>query len=155
MKKFAQGEAISVRYRNRRIGEFLKEIALSEKKSTGITKVLNALKVNGSPAPVFETDSERDALFVTVYLHEGFEPIKEPINGHINRHINGHLNSTDEAVLNAIIANPTITNNELTVLIGKGRTAITRSLKKLREQDYIIRVGSNKTGYWEVKKIHS
>jgi ATP-dependent DNA helicase RecG len=75
MEDFAKGKALAVRYRNRRIGEFLQEIQLSEKKSTGITKVLGALKANGSPAPLFETDKEREVLFATIYLHEGFEPI--------------------------------------------------------------------------------
>jgi ATP-dependent DNA helicase RecG len=75
MEEFARGKALAVRYRNRRIGEFLQEIQLSEKKSTGITKVLNALESNGSPPPSFETDKEREAFFATVYLHEGFAPI--------------------------------------------------------------------------------
>ncbi|MDR1765636.1 MAG: hypothetical protein LBR77_06045 [Lachnospiraceae bacterium] len=73
MDKFRNGKAVSRRYRNRRIGDFLKEIDLSERKSTGITKVLDALSRNGSPAPEFETDEEgRHYLETTVYIHGGF-----------------------------------------------------------------------------------
>jgi ATP-dependent DNA helicase RecG len=73
MDAFRRGEAISRRYRNRRIGEFLKEIDLSERKSTGITKILESLAKNGSPPPDFKTYEEgRDYLQTTIYIHEGF-----------------------------------------------------------------------------------
>lgn len=54
MEKFAAGKVRARRYRNPKIGEFFKEIDLSEKKSTGISKILRALKRNGSPLPDFK-----------------------------------------------------------------------------------------------------
>jgi len=36
------------RYRNRRIGEFLKELKLTEGRCTGIPKIRKALRENGS-----------------------------------------------------------------------------------------------------------
>jgi ATP-dependent DNA helicase RecG len=74
MELFKAGKAISSRYRNRRIGVFLKEIDLSEKKSTGITKILKALKMNNSPLPDFETDDERNYLIATIKVNPAFEP---------------------------------------------------------------------------------
>jgi ATP-dependent DNA helicase RecG len=74
MDKLKVGEAVSRRYRNRRIGEFLKEIDLSEKKSTGITKILGALERNGSPQSEFETDEGRNYMIATFRIHEGFKP---------------------------------------------------------------------------------
>ncbi|MCL2453451.1 MAG: putative DNA binding domain-containing protein, partial [Alphaproteobacteria bacterium] len=50
------GRAVSRRYRNRRIGEFLKELDLTEGRSTGIPKILKVMAANGSPPPIFETD---------------------------------------------------------------------------------------------------
>jgi ATP-dependent DNA helicase RecG len=73
MAQFKAGKAIARRYRNRRIGEFLKEIDLSEKKSTGITKILKALKMNNSPLPDFETDNERNYLITTIKVNQAFE----------------------------------------------------------------------------------
>ena len=55
MDDLKNGKAISRRYRNRRIGEFFKEIDLSEKMSTGIRKILSALERNGSPPPEFKS----------------------------------------------------------------------------------------------------
>ena len=73
MEKFAAGQIRARRYRNPKIGEFFKEIDLSEKKSTGISKILRELKKNGSPLPEFETDMDRTYLITTIRKHEGFE----------------------------------------------------------------------------------
>lgn len=45
---------------------------MSEKKSTGISKILRELKVNGSPLPEFETDSERTYMITTFKIHREF-----------------------------------------------------------------------------------
>lgn len=66
---FAAGRAVSRRYRNRRIGEFLKELDLTEGRSTGVPKILKAMAANGSPAPVFETDDERLAYLIRLPVH--------------------------------------------------------------------------------------
>ena len=72
MEKFAAGRVRVRRYRNPKIGEFFKEIDLSEKKSTGISKILRELKRNGSPMPEFETDADRTYMMTTIRIHEGF-----------------------------------------------------------------------------------
>ncbi len=64
------GKAVSRRYRNRRIGEFLKELDLTEGRSTGIPKILRAMAANGSPAPVFETDEDRSYFLIRLPVHE-------------------------------------------------------------------------------------
>ena len=60
------------RYRNRRIGEFLKELHLTEGRNTGFRKIRNALLRNGSPEPLFETDDERTFFATTLYIHPDF-----------------------------------------------------------------------------------
>ena len=60
------------RYRNRRIGEFLKEMHLTEGRNTGFRKILNALEKNGSPKPIFETDPDRISFCTTLFIHPEF-----------------------------------------------------------------------------------
>ena len=67
MEDLRAGRAVSRRYRNRRIGEFLKELDLTEGRSTGIPKILRAMQANGSPPPEFETDDDR--TYYLVRLH--------------------------------------------------------------------------------------
>lgn len=66
------GHMISDIYRNRRIGDFLKELRLVEGRNTGIPRILRAMEGNGSPAPVFKTNSERSYFRVILPVHEAF-----------------------------------------------------------------------------------
>lgn len=61
-------------YLNGRIGDFFKELRLTEGRNTGILRVLNALRNNGSSDPKYETDAERRYLCVTIPIHEAFLP---------------------------------------------------------------------------------
>ena len=72
MEGLQQGKAVSRRYRNRRIGEFLKELDLAEGRSTGVPKILRAMRNNGSPAPSFETDDDRTWFRVRLPVHPSF-----------------------------------------------------------------------------------
>ena len=60
------------RYRNRRIGDFLKELHLTEGRNTGFKKILDALEANGSPKPEFETDEDRSYFITRLFIHEAF-----------------------------------------------------------------------------------
>ena len=66
---FEAGRAVSRRYRNRRIGEFLKELDLTEGRCTGVPKILKAMAANGSPPPLFETDDDRTAYVIKLPVH--------------------------------------------------------------------------------------
>lgn len=83
-------------YRNRRIGDFLKELHLIEGRNTGYPMIINSLKKNGSPLPIFKMDENRTYLSVTLPIHPYFkkddnsdtsiiykEKIKEALNGKV------------------------------------------------------------------------
>ena len=72
MEDLQRGQAASRRYRNRRIGEFLKELDLAEGRSTGVPKILRAMRANGSPPPTFETDDDRTWFRVRLPAHPSF-----------------------------------------------------------------------------------
>ena len=59
-------------YRNRSIGEFLKELELTEGRGTGIPKIYDALKNNGSPPPRFETDEARTYFLAEIVIQPAF-----------------------------------------------------------------------------------
>lgn len=62
------------RYRNRRIGDVLKELGLIEGRNTGFPNAYRALAANGSGDLVFESDEERGFLSVTIPVHPAFAP---------------------------------------------------------------------------------
>lgn len=68
----ANRKMVSRRYRNRRIGDFLKELKLVEGRNTGIPTILHAMRQNGSDLPVFETDDDRTYLTVILPVQKSF-----------------------------------------------------------------------------------
>ena len=55
--------------RNRRIGEFLKELGLAEGRLSGLPKVFQAMEANGSPVPRFDFDERRTWFQATLPAH--------------------------------------------------------------------------------------
>lgn len=45
---------------------------LTEGRNTGFKKILDALEINGSPKPEFETDNDHSYFITRLYVHEAF-----------------------------------------------------------------------------------
>ena len=71
---------ISRSYRNRRVGDFLKELDYTEGRSTGFPKIYRHLKKNFSPEPKFETDKNNLHFLTTIYCHKLFAPKSIELN---------------------------------------------------------------------------
>ncbi|MBR3154616.1 MAG: putative DNA binding domain-containing protein [Lachnospiraceae bacterium] len=76
---------------------------------------------------------------------------KSPLFGQANGRINDHISDLEQAVLSCLRDDPGMTNAELIVKTGKSQRTITRVLASLKGKGLITRIGSNKTGYWQVK----
>ncbi len=70
---------VTRRYRNRRIGEFLKELGLAEGRNTGIPTMIRSMSENGSDLPVFETDADRSYFTVILPINKAFLDVPEKI----------------------------------------------------------------------------
>lgn len=81
------GRAMSRRYRNRRIGELLKELDLTEGRGTGIPKIIGAMKRNGSPVPIFEFDEHHSYFAVILPIH----PVAGAGTGEVTLQVTGEV----------------------------------------------------------------
>jgi predicted HTH transcriptional regulator len=72
-----------------------------------------------------------------------------PINASQNASINP--TKTPDAVLMLIKDNPQITRKQIADALNKDLRTIGRSIAKLQEAGKLKRVGSNKTGHWQLK----
>jgi len=79
LKDLQAGTAVSGRYRNRRLGDFLKEMDLTEGRSTGLSLIHRELSKNGSPPPLVETDDERTFFRIILPIHPAFEGNNEEV----------------------------------------------------------------------------
>ena len=148
----------SRRYRNRRIGEFLKEMHLTEGRNTEFRKIRNALRNNGSPEPLFETDEERTYFATTLFFHPDFvrsetdEQENDRINDRINDRDMEKFSAHDWAVFEIIQQNPDLTVALIASQLGVSESTVRRAIRKLRSNGFIQREGSNKKGTWIILK---
>jgi len=59
--------------RNRRIGDFLKDLQLAERRGTGIPKILRKMSENGSLPPQFDFDEDHTYFIVTLSVHPRYQ----------------------------------------------------------------------------------
>jgi len=151
---FKVGTVKPRRYRNRRLGDFLKELDLTEGKATGIPRMKKALKENGSPEPFFDFDEDRTFFEVDFYIHPAFKKsIKSTTVKNIKKEHsqNKHLSENAEKILILIKENQHITIPELSHSLTISTRAIEKNIKSLKEAGILNRKGSDKTGHWIIK----
>ena len=110
------GKAVSRRYRNRRIGEFLKELDLTEGRSTGVPKILRVMRANGSPVPKFETDEERSYFLIRLPIHQAFVEPEISTTPEVTGEVTGEVN--DDMIRLLMLMEGEMTRRELQAKIG-------------------------------------
>ena len=129
----------SRRYRNRRLGDYLKELQLSEGRATGIPTIQDELRKNGSSLARIETDELRTYFLIEIPCREGFEEALD---------LNEAINELESRLLVLIGEAPNIKRNALINKLGCSKPTLERILKKLSIEplDFIEYQGSKKTG---------
>jgi ATP-dependent DNA helicase RecG len=96
MEELQAGRPVARRYRNRRIGEFLKELELTEGRNTGIPTILQVMRRNGSPEPRFETDEDRSFFLVRLPLRSAPSVATAQVAAQVAKGFNSLSNSVLE-----------------------------------------------------------
>ena len=91
--------------RNRRVGEFLRDLQLAEGRLTGVSKIYRALKENGSPPPRFDFDEYRSYFRTTIYAHLEYNAIIS-LRDAILLQVLGNHSRANERLQSAWSANP-------------------------------------------------
>jgi ATP-dependent DNA helicase RecG len=147
---FEKGTIRTRRYRNSRIGEFLKELRLTEGRGTGIPTIINELKQNGSPEVIFETDEpDRRHFIVEIPIHFAFmvneegnanDQVTDQVIASINYQIISKLNEFDHIQ----ISTPTTSSDQVSDQVDETEkmsfiihtAALLDRIKKLHEFGY-------------------
>ena len=74
----------------------------------------------------------------------------DTVNDTVKRTNTSLLSKTEQAVLDAISTHPDYSYEQLAATCGVSRPTIARTVKSLQIHGHIRRVGSDKTGHWEV-----
>ena len=161
----------SRRYRNRRLGDFLKELDLTEGRSTGVPTIQAKLAENGSPRAIFETTDDRLTFLVTIPIHEGCDESSETFSGTeakssgtrqkssgteakssgTRQKSSGTRQKTYDKILDSIKNNPKITAPQIAMELGISTRGVEKNLRILREAGILKRIGSPTFGgHWEI-----
>ena len=144
MADLRAGKAVSRRYRNRRIGYFLRELDLTEGRSTGISEILKVIKENGSPAPEFDTDNDCSYFLIRLPVHEDAVVVETPVKTPVK---------TSGKIIELILQNASITIPEMASKIGITERSIERNIRKLQAEGKFKRIGPAKGGHWVVREV--
>ena len=131
-------------YRNRRIGDFLKELGFIEGRNTGFPNAIEALKRNGSGQLSFEMDASRNFLSVTI-----------PVHPHFNKtSVKDKKSSNYEAKIIQALGSSAMSKNQLAGAMGyKGITAkLSRAVDKLLVENVLMQVVSDGQIKLQVRK---
>ena len=141
---FFAGESVPV---NQKLSEIFLQLHISEKTGRGVPTITEKY---GRKAFTFRENSiVVNIPFNWINVMSDRVNIKE--NDKPYRSDNGtKLNNTTIKIWKEIYKNPDITKAELKEVLGVGKTTIDRGVDALKKASMIERVGSNKTGYWNV-----
>lgn len=134
-EEFAKGDLASIPF-NPRIGDILFADGTIEKYGTGFGRTFAALSEDG-------IDYEYEDIgtgFRFTFFRKGYG------SGIV-------LTSSESQVYEVLKGNPDSTAKSISDTTGLSLRTVQRTLQSLKERDLIIRVGSDKTGYWKVQRI--
>ena len=132
------------------IASVFKEIGWAEELGSGVRNIVKYSKVDSGTSPEF---IDGDVFKTKISLNDTVNgTVKDTVNDTVNGTVNDgvKLTPTEQTVLDCIRDNNSISVAEIVNRTKKGRSTIMRTIKSLKEKGCIQRVGSDKTGSWEI-----
>lgn len=153
---FEKGIIRTRRYRNRRIGSFLKELGLTEGRGTGIPIIYKTMKDNGSDKPLFDTDDENRSFFVVEFpIYSVFKELDtgSTMGGSMGGSIGGSMELTgrQQEIINMIALDNKISYRAIAEKLKINGSAVKKHLNILKEKGVLKRVGGTR-GRWAICK---
>ena len=135
MEGFFLGESVPV---NEKLSEIFLQLHISEKSGRGVPKILD---VYGKEAFTFRENS----IVVTI----PFQRIHNPQNTENKRGNKKPLNERRGRIVAEMRNNPNITTVQLSAILGCAESTVENNIAYLRNNGYIVRIGSKRNGYWK------
>ncbi|NLL24171.1 MAG: winged helix-turn-helix transcriptional regulator [Spirochaetales bacterium] len=127
---------------NQKLSDIFLQLRISERSGRGVPKIIDTYGKD-----VF--DFRENSIAVNIPFN-WINKLGDNVGNKVgNKKL---LNPRRKQILEEIRNNPNVTQAQLSIIIGIGLTAIENNIRFLKENRYIERVGSNKTGYWKIKE---
>lgn len=127
--------------RNRELMRVFKDVGLVEQLGSGMSRILKSYDKS-----IFQISEHFiKAVFPFAKRFNNDRTVRGDVVGSDNGDVNGN-----DVVLKLIVNQPAITANELSRESSFSTRKISRIIKELKESGKIIRVGSDRKGYWQI-----
>jgi len=149
--------------RNRLLADMLSKTVFMEKVGTGIRRIEKFCTENKNPLAIKPGETffsvELKAPEALMETEKSFHHKKEKgaiLNGGINGGLNGglsgglKLDKNEDAIIAVILESPDITQESLAEKTGISLRSLERKISTLKERGVLKRIGSRKSGHWEV-----
>lgn len=127
--------------RNRLIAEIFRDCGFIERYGSGISRALKEVYKFGLIKPSI---TEKSGGFEVVVYDE----LKKDLDKDLDKDLG---NSSENRILSLMKENKNITQKELSAKVGINARNIRIHIAKLKKKSLIERIGSDKSGYWQVK----
>ena len=135
--------------RNPKIAEYLHEYNYVQEFGEGVDRLFREMESAGLPDPEYHCDS----FILSATIKNAAKPndsVNDSVNDSINDSVNDSVNKNELKVLELLKKNPSYTREDIKSIIGVSVSTVDRALRGLNNKGKIKRVGSDKTGHWEI-----
>ena len=137
--------------RNPHIAQFLKAYEFVKEFGEGVDRMSREMEAVDMLPPIYHLDAfilkvtARACPPINVVKKESSDLVNVPVNVPVN------LTETQRKAIEIIKSNLQITHRGLALMMSVSDKTARRTTKALRDMGLLIRVGSDKNGYWEIK----
>ncbi|WEK17434.1 MAG: ATP-binding protein [Candidatus Pedobacter colombiensis] len=144
--------------RNKMIASTFKEAQLIEKYGSGIKRIQEGFVNYGLKEPFFEEFQGGFRVIVYSEIKQFIansldDKVGVKVGAKVGVKVGVKLSKNQIKIIIEMQKNKNITFSRLSKLIGVSEVSIYRNVKKLIKMQIIDRIGSDKTGYWQINEI--
>ena len=145
--------------RNPKIAAYMHAYEFVKEFGEGVDRMYRELEEGGYPEPSFSQVAFM--IKATIWEKRGVDSVlsdqttdqtRPKTDQRVAKEWPNEWPETKKNVAIALVDNQNLTINELVSTLGKGQTVIKQYLKELKNEGYLIRVGSRTSGHWEIIK---
>ena len=142
---FYLGESVPV---NQKLSEIFLQLHISERSGRGVPKIV---EIYGKDVFEFRENSIVVNIPFKYITTDMVDKVADKVVDKVaDKVADKKLNATQNKILLEIRNNPNITQPQLGLKLGFGKTTIQNGISALKKKGYIERIGSNKGGYWKI-----
>ena len=133
--------------RNPIICDLFSRLKLMERRGSGLRKIIDQYPEDA--VPIFRSTEQ---TFIVTLKNLNYGRVSTPCgdDAGVENGLDNGVDKNTDLILIAIVENVKITQKEISAKTGLSTRTVSREIKSLRDSGIIRRIGSDRSGYWEI-----